>query len=50
MATLLQPVRGTKDLIGEDAARHFHVIETARRVTRLYGFSEWQTPLSLIHI
>nr|WP_295743885.1 histidine--tRNA ligase [uncultured Acidocella sp.] len=45
MATLLQPVRGTKDLIGEDAARHFHVIETARRVTRLYGFSEWQTPI-----
>ena len=45
MATLLQPVRGTKDLIGEDAARHFHVIETARRVTRLFGFSEWQTPI-----
>ncbi|EKN00844.1 histidine--tRNA ligase [Acidocella sp. MX-AZ02] len=45
MATLLQPVRGTKDLIGEDAARHFHVIETARRITRLFGFSEWQTPI-----
>ncbi len=45
MATLLQPVRGTKDLIGEDATRHFHVIETARRVTRLFGFSEWQTPI-----
>ena len=45
MANQLQPVRGTKDLIGEDSARHFHVIETARRVTRLYGFSEWQTPI-----
>ncbi|GAN81698.1 histidine--tRNA ligase [Acidocella aminolytica] len=45
MANQLQPVRGTKDLIGEDVARHFHVIETARRVTRLYGFSEWQTPI-----
>jgi histidyl-tRNA synthetase len=45
MANILQPVRGTRDLIGEDAARHFHVVETARRVTSLYGFSEWQTPI-----
>lgn len=45
MANQLQPVRGTKDLIGEDAARHFHVVGTARRVTGLYGFSEWQTPI-----
>ena len=29
MSIDLQPVRGTKDLIGEDARRHFHVIETA---------------------
>jgi histidyl-tRNA synthetase len=45
MANILQPVRGTRDLIGEDAARHFHVVETARRITGLYGFSEWQTPI-----
>ena len=45
MAPILQPVRGTRDLIGEDAARHFHVVETARRITALYGFSEWQTPI-----
>lgn len=45
MATPLQPVRGTSDLIGENAARHRHVVETARRVTALYGFSEWQTPI-----
>jgi len=45
MANILQPVRGTRDLIGEDAARHFHVVETARRITALYGFSEWQTPI-----
>lgn len=45
MANQLQPVRGTRDLIGEDAVRHFHVVETARRITRLYGFSEWQTPI-----
>jgi histidyl-tRNA synthetase len=45
MANALQPVRGTRDLIGDDAARHAHVVETARRVTSLYGFSEWQTPI-----
>jgi len=45
MAPPLQPVRGTRDIIGEDAARHTHVVETARRVTGLYGFSEWQTPI-----
>jgi len=45
MANALQPVRGTRDLIGDDAARHAHVVETARRVSALYGFSEWQTPI-----
>ena len=45
MANVLQPVRGTRDLIGDDAARHTHVVETARRVTSLFGFSEWQTPI-----
>lgn len=41
----LQPVRGTRDLIGEDARRHFHVIETARQVAATYGFDEWSTPI-----
>jgi histidyl-tRNA synthetase len=45
MANVLQPVRGTRDLIGDDTARHTHVVETARRITALYGFSEWQTPI-----
>jgi histidyl-tRNA synthetase len=45
MATPLQPVRGTRDIIGEDSSRHLHVVETARRITSLYGFSEWQTPI-----
>ena len=45
MANPLQPVRGTRDIIGDDAARHRHVVETARRVTALYGFAEWQTPI-----
>ncbi len=41
----LQPVRGTRDLIGEDFRRHAHVIDTARRVAATYGFDEWSTPI-----
>jgi len=41
----LQPVRGTRDLIGEDFRRHAHVIDTARHVAGLYGFDEWATPI-----
>jgi histidyl-tRNA synthetase len=41
----LQPVRGTRDLIGEDQRRHTHVVETARRLARGYGFDEWATPV-----
>lgn len=43
--TKLQPVRGTQDLIGEDSRRHAHVVATARRVSALYGCSEWSTPI-----
>ncbi len=45
MSLAPQPVRGTRDLIGEDARRHFHVIETARRVAATYGYDEWSTPI-----
>jgi len=45
MAFDLQPVRGTRDLIGEDQRRHHHVIETARRIAATYGFDEWITPV-----
>ncbi|WP_368415944.1 histidine--tRNA ligase [Falsiroseomonas sp.] len=45
MASSLQPVRGTRDLIGEEFRAHHHVIDTARRVTSLYGFEEWATPI-----
>jgi histidyl-tRNA synthetase len=41
----LQPVRGTRDLIGEDQRRHRHVIDTASRVAATYGFDEWATPV-----
>ena len=43
--TDLQPVRGTRDLIGEDHRRHLHVIDTARRVASAYGLEEWATPI-----
>ena len=41
----LQPVRGTRDLIGEEQRRHAHVIGTARRIAALYGLEEWATPI-----
>ncbi|MDE2007239.1 MAG: histidine--tRNA ligase [Rhodospirillales bacterium] len=40
-----QPVRGTADLIGEEARRQRHVIDTARAVTGVYGCAEWETPI-----
>jgi len=43
--TALQPVRGTRDLIGEEFRRHHAVIEAARHVSGLYGFEEWATPI-----
>lgn len=41
----LQPVRGTHDLIGEDAAKHRFIIDTARKIGGLYGFEEFSTPI-----
>jgi histidyl-tRNA synthetase len=41
----LQPVRGTRDLIGEDQRRHQHIIDTARLVSAGYGMAEWSTPI-----
>lgn len=41
----LQPVRGTRDLIGEEQRRHQHVIDVARRIAGTYGFDEWVTPV-----
>ncbi len=45
MVEALQPVRGTRDLLGEEQRRHAHVVGTARRVAGLYGFDEWSTPI-----
>ena len=43
--TPFQPIRGTRDLIGEEHRRFAHVIDTARRVAATYGFDEWATPI-----
>ncbi len=43
--TALQPVRGTRDLIGAEFRRHHAVVEAARRTSALYGFEEWATPV-----
>ena len=45
LAEILQPVRGTRDLIGDDQRRQSHVIDTARRIAALYGLEEWSTPI-----
>ena len=41
----LQPVRGTHDLLAENAALHRAVIDAARDVAQLYGFDEMATPI-----
>jgi histidyl-tRNA synthetase len=41
----VQPVRGTRDILGEDHRRHTHVIATARALASLYGLDEWTTPI-----
>jgi histidyl-tRNA synthetase len=41
----LQPVRGTHDLLPDDARRHDHVAAVARDTAALYGFQEVATPI-----
>lgn len=41
----LQPIRGTRDLIGSDLLRHRTIVETARRIAETYGFRQWETPI-----
>ena len=41
----MQPVRGTQDLLPEEARRHRQVSETARAAAELYGFAEMATPI-----
>lgn len=41
----LQPVRGTKDLFGEEIRSFNHVVEVARRKSEAFCFEELQTPI-----
>ncbi len=41
----LRPVRGTHDIVGDDARRHRRVIETGRAVAARYGYAEIATPV-----
>ena len=42
---LIQPVRGTADLLPSDKARHNHVISVALAVARRSGFQDMATPI-----
>lgn len=41
----IQKPRGTQDMIGEQAARFDHVIDTFNRVRKLYGFGRIEVPV-----
>ena len=41
----LQPVRGTHDLMPEDARRHRHIVTIAREIAARSGFAEVATPI-----
>lgn len=42
---MLQPVRGTKDLLPDDFRAHAHVIATAKEIVERFGFQEMATPI-----
>ncbi|HET7594356.1 MAG TPA: histidine--tRNA ligase [Stellaceae bacterium] len=42
---VLQPVRGTQDLLADEQRRHRAVVDTARRIAERYGYQEIATPI-----
>ncbi len=40
-----RPIRGTQSMLGEEADRFHHVVETFDRVRRLYGFKRIELPV-----
>jgi len=40
-----RPIRGTQDMLGEQARRFGHVVDTFDRVRRLYGFGRVEVPV-----
>lgn len=45
MTEKLQPLRGMKDLFGQDFANHDFIIETAKAISKLYGYEGASTPV-----
>ena len=45
MSSTPRPIRGTQDMIGEQAARFGHVVDTFDRIRRLYGFGRAEMPV-----
>jgi len=43
--SVLRPVRGTHDIVGDDALRHRRVVETGREVAARYGYREIAVPV-----
>jgi histidyl-tRNA synthetase len=41
----LQPVRGTKDLFGDEIKIFNHIVTTAKKKSEIFGFEELQTPI-----
>lgn len=41
----MQPARGTRDLWGEEKRLHNHIIEESKKVSKLYSYSEIETPI-----
>ncbi len=41
----LQPVRGTKDLFGDEIKIFNHIVQVAKQKSELFGFEELQTPI-----
>jgi lysyl-tRNA synthetase class 2 len=45
MASTLQPVRGTHDLLANDFAQQELITQTAQRISSLYGYARIDTPI-----
>lgn len=42
---MIQPLRGTRDLLPDDCRKFRHIEDRAVRIAKLYGFEEMETPI-----
>ncbi len=45
MTNILQPLRGTKDLLPQEFIVHDYIINKAKKIGRLYGYLQMNTPI-----